>query len=159
MLLIVTVLQGKTTSSQNGIACRFQCLSLGYLGQLVARPEGVIHGGEPPKDSGPQILQGTSIPCAQSCSLLRVRLLLSPIGLKYTSGQMTEQASHCHFHPLAMCQVLCKCCSCISLCLRTHLSRCSCFPGRGSRGNQVTWSQDLHSDPKAYALTAYGAQP
>lgn len=33
------------------MACRVQCLSLGYLGQLVARPEEVIHGGEPPKDS------------------------------------------------------------------------------------------------------------
>lgn len=116
MLLIVTVLQGKMTSSQNDIDCRVQCLSLGYLGQLVARPEGVSLGGEPPKASGPQILQETSIPCAQGCSLLRVRLLLSPTGLKYTSGQITEQVSHCHFHSLAMCQVLCKCCFCISLC-------------------------------------------
>lgn len=82
MLLIVTVLQGKTASSQNGTDCRVQCSSLGYLGQLAARPEGVSHGGEPPKDSGPQILQETSIPCAQGCSLLRVRLLLSPLGAK-----------------------------------------------------------------------------
>lgn len=130
MLLIVTVLQGKTASSRNGTDCRVQCSSLGYLDQLAARPKGVSHGGEPPKDSGPQILQETSIPCSQGCSLLRVRLLLSPLGLKYTSGQMTEQASHCHFHPLALCQVLCKCCFCISLCPRTHLSHCSGFTGR-----------------------------
>lgn len=47
-----------------------------------------------PKTLGPQILQETSVPHPQCCSLLMVRLLLGPIGLKHTGGQFKEQAGH-----------------------------------------------------------------